>query len=105
MRKDHDLNTWVVFADLLRVFGSINHKLLFALLEKFGILTRPLNIIKQLYKDFEIEIKLGKYKNNIPYSTGVKQDDNLAPTLFIIIMQFLAEPFKNQICITWVENW
>ena len=47
--------------------------------------------LKKLYKDFRIEIKLGKCKNHIPYSAGVKQGDNLAPTLFIIVMQFLAE--------------
>ena len=65
MRGKHDLNTWVVFVGLIKAFDSINHKLLFALLEKFGIPTRPLNVI------IEIEITLG-IKNHTTYSAGVK---------------------------------
>ena len=57
-------------------------------------------MLKKLYKDFKIEIKLGKCKNHIPYSAGVKQGDNLDPTLFIIVMQFLAELLEKK----WKEN-
>ena len=69
-------------------------------LEKFGIPIRPLNVIKNLYIDFEIEIKLEKYKNNIPYTSGVKQDDNLPSILIIIVMQILAEALENK----WKES-
>ena len=60
MRKEHNLQSWVVFADLIKAFDSIDHKLLFALLEKIGIPDRPLQAIKQLYKNFKIELKIGK---------------------------------------------
>ena len=33
MRKDHNLQSWVVFADLIKASNSIDHKLIFALLE------------------------------------------------------------------------
>ena len=55
---------------------------MFKLLEKIGVPVRPLNMIKKLYKHFKIEIKVGKEKTLIDYSTGVKQGDNLAPILF-----------------------
>ena len=64
---------------------------MFELLKKIGVPTCPLNVIKKLYKNFMIEIKMGKKKTLIDCSTGVKQGDNLAPVLFIIVMQFLAE--------------
>ena len=85
------MNSWVVFADLIKTFGSIHHGLMFELLKNFGVPTRPLNVIKKLYKNFMIEIKVGKKKTLIDYSTGVKQGDNLSLILFIIVMQFLAE--------------
>jgi len=91
LRKEHNMNSWVVFVDLIKAFDSIHHGLMFKLLEKFGVPVRPLNVIKKLYRDFKIEIKVGKEKTLIDYSTGVKQGDNLAPILFIIVMQFLAE--------------
>ena len=62
IRKGHNLKSWVVFADLIKAFDSIDHKLLFALLEKNGIPSRPLQVIKNLYKNSEIEIKIGKCK-------------------------------------------
>ena len=36
-------------------------------------------------------IKVGKIKDYLDYKTGVKQGDDLAPILFIIVMQFISE--------------
>ena len=96
MRKEHSLQSWVVFADLIKAFDSIDHKLLFALLEKFSIPSRPLQAIMNLYKNFEIELKIGKCKTRIDYTAGVKQGDNLAPTLFIIVMHSLSELLETK---------
>ena len=46
MRNEHNLQSWVVFADLIKDFDSIDHKLLFVLLEKFGIPSRPLQALR-----------------------------------------------------------
>ena len=55
-------------------------------LKKIGIPNRPLQIIKKLYKDSKIHIKIGECMNLIDYTTGVKEKDNLAPILFIIVV-------------------
>jgi hypothetical protein len=37
LRREHDLDSHVLFVDLIKAFkNTANHKLLFALLEKFG---------------------------------------------------------------------
>ena len=59
MRKEHNLQSWVVFDDLIMDFDYIDHEFLFALLEKFGMPDRPLQVIKKLYKNFKIELKIG----------------------------------------------
>ena len=97
MRKEHNLQSWVVFADLIKAFDLIDHKLLFALLEKFGIPSRLLQAIKNLYTNFEIELKIGKHKTRIDCTAGVKQGDNLAPTLFIIVIHFISELLENEL--------
>ena len=38
--------------------------------------------------------------NHIEYSVGVEKGDNLEPTLFIIVMHFLAEILEQK----WNEN-
>ena len=45
MRKEMDKSTWIVFADLIKAFNSINHELLFKLLEKFEIPDRVILVI------------------------------------------------------------
>ena len=45
-------------------------------------------------------MKIGKYKSHIEYFAGVKQGENLAPNLFIIVMHFLAEILEQK----WKEN-
>ena len=88
IKKETDKSTLVVFVDLIKVFDSINHKILFKILEKFGIPNRVIMVIKNLYKYFKIKLTVGKFVNLVDYSTGVEQSDNLAHTLFIIVKQW-----------------
>ena len=96
MRKEHDLESWVMYADLIKAFDSIHHELLFRILEKSGIPLSLIKVITKLYHKFKIEICVGKSKAEIDYAVGVKQGDNLAPILFIIVIQFLAELLEKK---------
>ena len=66
------------------------------MLEQFGIPDRPLHAIKKLYNNFKIELKIDKCKSHIEYSAGLKQGDNLASTLFIIVMHFSAKILEQK---------
>ena len=57
-------------------------------LENFGISDRTIMVIKNFYKKIKIKLTLGKFINFVDYSTGPKWGDNLAPILFIIVIQF-----------------
>ena len=46
--------------------------------QKFGVRTRPLNVIKKLYKNLKMEWKMGKKKNLIDYSTGRGGSNSIA---------------------------
>ena len=90
-RKEHNQDTWCVFVDLVKAFDTVNHSLLFLVLAKFGIPEYLICIIKKLYNNNSVQFTVGKEKQTINYTTGVKQGDNLAPTLFILMMQALEE--------------
>ena len=49
MRNEYDLNTWVVFVDLVKAFDMIHHELLFKPLGKFGIPEYLIRVIRNLY--------------------------------------------------------
>ena len=44
----------------------------------------------------KIKLTVVKCVNFVDYSTRVKQGDNLAPILFIIVIQFLAELLEEK---------
>ena len=81
--------------DLIKPFDSISYELLFKLLGKFGIPDRIIMVIKNIYKTITEHLMVGKCVNFVDYSTGVKQRD-LAPILFIIVMQFVAELLEKK---------
>ena len=89
--REYDQDTWVVFLDLVKVFDTADHKLLFLLLRKFGFPNNVVRAIENLYANFNMELKIGKKKEIVEYLTGVKQGDVLAPTLFLFPMQAMEE--------------
>ena len=72
MRKEYDLESWVMYADLIKAFDSIHNELLFRILEKFGIPLSLIKMIRKVYNNFKIEICVGKCKAEIDYKAGVK---------------------------------
>ena len=44
----------------------------FYLLEKFGTSNHPFQVNENLYKNFKIELKIGKCNSLIDYTAGVK---------------------------------
>ena len=50
-----------------------------------------MRVIEKMYTDFKLTLKIGSEVGIIPYLTGFKQGDALAPTLFLFIMQAMAE--------------
>ena len=54
MRKEYDLESWVMYADLIKAFDSIHHELLFLILEKFDIPLSLIKVIRKLYNNFKI---------------------------------------------------
>ena len=48
--KEFNLNTWVVFVDLVKAFDTVNRDMLMKILDLFGLLEHLINVIRHLYK-------------------------------------------------------
>ena len=101
LRREMGEDSWVAFLDLVKAFDTANHSLLLQLSRRYGIPENLVQVVRKLYTDFKMELKIGSEKTIIDYLTGVKQGDVLAPTLFLFLMQAMAE---NVLCQWKKEN-
>ena len=86
LRKEHDLESFVVFVDLVKAFDTINHDLMIMVLKKYGFPPKMIRTVQHMYGKFQLVFKKGKEEVAIDCLTGVHQGDNLAPLLFILVL-------------------
>ena len=96
-RSSFGLDSWILYIDLIKAFDTVNRKLLFNILKRYGIPPKLIVIIKKLYHNITITSKIGKAKIQLPSTVGVKQGDNLAPILFLFIIQAAMETLEPEL--------
>ena len=99
-RKEFNLNTWVVFVDLVKSFDTVNRDMLIKIIALFGLPEHLINVICHLYKPVRMKFKSGKQIHEFLNLVGVKQGDNLAPVLFLFVMQTAQESLER----VWMEH-
>lgn len=89
-------NLYVAFIDLQKCFDFVDRDMM---LYKFLIINidgKVYNSIKNIYQSSESRIRInGVLTNRFDCKTGVKQGDNLSPTLFSIFINDLAQEINN----------
>jgi hypothetical protein len=90
-RKEHDLETYGLFIDLIKAFDSISREALWLILRRYGIPDHMLNIIIRLHSEAKIMIALpGGDENDediiVNSTIGVRQGSNEGPVLFLFFM-------------------
>jgi hypothetical protein len=60
LRRNHGLESYAVFIDLVKAFDTVNHKLMCQILCKYGLPPKLVANISKPYKDFQIRINIGK---------------------------------------------
>ena len=95
-RQTKNLSTYVTFIDFSKAFDCVDRKLLLYILLKSEIEGKMYFIVKALYNLTESCISLnGKLSNWFKTELGVRQGDNLSPTLFSLFINGLAQNIKS----------
>ena len=94
-RKEFGHDSWVVFVDLVKAFDTVNRDMLMKILARFGLPESLIDVIRCLYKPVRMTFKTGKTKYEFINVVGVKQGDNLAPVLFLFVMQAAMETLHS----------
>ena len=88
--KAHNLPIILTFIDFKKAFDSINREVMFGILRYYGIPQITVDAIKVMYNNSNSRVLVdGCISNPFEISTGVLQGDVLAPTLFIIVMDYV----------------
>ncbi len=87
LRRQHGLESYAMFIDLVKAFDTVNHKLMCQILLKYGLPPKLVANISKLYENCQIRINIGKPYTEVNYSTRVHQGDNMSPILFLFIIQ------------------
>jgi hypothetical protein len=100
-RQYHGQGTWMLFVDLVKAFDTVDHKLLFGILRKYGAPDKLVRAVETMYTNVSVKIQVGKEKRQIPYTIGVQQGDNMPPVLFVFLMQAFGETLEQK----WKGEW
>ena len=96
-RREHGLSTWVFFMDLVKAFDRVPRELLWAILLKFGVPPKIVNLLKCLHKRVIVKFTVDGVPHELHSIIGVKQGDILGPILFLF--------FIAAVMITWKKTY
>ena len=83
-RREHNLESWVLFLDLVKAFDRVPRSLLWQVLQRFGVPDKMISILKLLHANFKVNFEIDSVTHTMPCTIGVKQGDILGPVLFVI---------------------
>jgi hypothetical protein len=102
-RKEHGLETWALFIDLVKAFDTVPRELLWDILRKYGMPDHFVNVIIRLHTNCKIKFTVGDIETVIDSLIGVRQGSCEGPVLFTFIIQAAIETMiwpvaKPQFC-------
>jgi hypothetical protein len=96
-RKEHGLDTWVLFIDLMKAFDTVPRELLFQILRKFGMPDHFVNLVIRLHTKCKIKFKVGDVDSEVASDIGVRQGSCEGPVLFLFIIQAALEALEWEV--------
>jgi hypothetical protein len=69
--------------------------MLWKILVKYGIPDTLISMIVKLYMNITINMNVGKTNVSFESTSGVKQGDNLAPVLFLFVIQAVIDMMEE----------
>ena len=85
-RREHGLETWILFLDLVKAFDRVPRQLLWDILRRFGVPQKLVSVIESLHRNMNVKFTIDGVTHSIKSEIGVKQGDILGPILFTIFI-------------------
>ena len=85
-RREHGLESWILFLDLVKAFDRVPRELLWKIHEKLGVPPKLVRLLESLRHRFIVTFAVNDITHEILNIIGVKQGDILGPRLFNLFM-------------------
>lgn len=96
-RLSNKKDTFTCFVDFAKAFDSVNHKILWSILQANGLHGNIFITIQNMYNDLQAAVSLDDHLTDwFSIKGGVRQGDNLAPTLFAMYINSLTSCVNAQ---------
>ncbi len=96
--REQNKDLFIGFIDLAKAFDTIDHQVLWVILEKFGMPPRFLDILQQFHVGMQIRVIVGTSQSlSFPVQVGMKQGCVLAPLIFNLFLAAVTLLIRNSL--------
>merc|ERR1711895_374408 len=89
------MGLFFAFIDFKKAYDSINKRKLIEVLIKFKINPQIINLIVQMYEGDKTTIQLGRMKETIEVTGGIRQGCSISTFLFKMVTFTMIEDLRN----------
>ena len=93
-RREHGLESWIYFLDLVKAFDRVPRELLWMVMLKFGVSPKLVSLLKALHASVSVKFTIDEVECILESIIGVKQGDILGPILFIFFIAAVMITFR-----------
>jgi hypothetical protein len=88
--REHGQESWVIFVDLVKAYDAVNREMLWKILKILGVPDNLIELLKKMYTDVTINLRVGEKLEQFLSTSGFKQGDDLVLILFIFVIHVVS---------------
>ena len=93
-RREHGLDTYGMFADIVKAYDSVDRHVLGVALLKLGAPPKLVRLVLAFLQGFHATVGVGAELRRFLIDMGLAQGSNISPTLFLCVIQVVIEALE-----------
>ena len=93
-RREHGLETWVLFIDLVKAFDRVPRELLWKVMLRYGVPPKLVELLIALHASVLVKFEIDGVLKTLLSIIGVKQGDLLGPILFLFFICAIMQTWR-----------